>query len=324
MTIQRLEYLLAIVKHGSITKAANKLFVSQPALSKAIQQLEKEYNITIFNRSNHGVELTQAGRSFVYFAKNTLASVKVLDELSSRFDPHKSLLSVASVQVDFLYDLLIEIYNECYSSPINFNVIETNRGEVIKAVLSGEADIGLTVGTNVDSVMFNQYAKSRTLEVFTIESAQPKIALGPKSPFYNRSEITYFDVQDCCNVVINMESTARTESVFTTCHRFNRNKIIFLDSISACEKFLIETDVFQFIPSWVEKSFTDPRIRVLPISFKKSDTDYTNHLQLILRCGFPLTEPEISFVKKLYKHFLKTPPIEVQNLIIATSLVESI
>ena len=54
---------LKVVETGSISKAANELFISQPALSQQLKKLEKEFNAKLFTRSNKGIELTNEGRN---------------------------------------------------------------------------------------------------------------------------------------------------------------------------------------------------------------------------------------------------------------------
>ena len=53
MTLQQLKYVITVANTGTITEAANRLFISQPSLTNAIHELEKEMNITIFNRNQH-------------------------------------------------------------------------------------------------------------------------------------------------------------------------------------------------------------------------------------------------------------------------------
>ena len=61
MTIKQLKYIIAVADAGSITEASKKLFIAQPSLTASIQELEKEYNITIFSRSKKGIKLTNEG-----------------------------------------------------------------------------------------------------------------------------------------------------------------------------------------------------------------------------------------------------------------------
>ena len=61
MTLQQLKYVITVAETGTITEAANRLYVSQPSLTNAIHELEKEMNIVIFNRTNKGITF-QRGR----------------------------------------------------------------------------------------------------------------------------------------------------------------------------------------------------------------------------------------------------------------------
>ena len=61
MTLQQLTYLVTVADCGNITEAAEKLFISQPSLSAAIHNLEKEMGVTAFTRSNKGVTVTREG-----------------------------------------------------------------------------------------------------------------------------------------------------------------------------------------------------------------------------------------------------------------------
>ena len=70
MTLQQLKYVTTIANIGSISEAAKRLFVSQPSLTKAIKELEKEMGITIFDRTNKGITVSKEGeRSLAMHAK---------------------------------------------------------------------------------------------------------------------------------------------------------------------------------------------------------------------------------------------------------------
>lgn len=69
MTLTQLNYIITIAETKSMNKAAEKLYVSQPSLTNAIKELEKELGITIFYRSGRGVTLTNDGAEFLLYAK---------------------------------------------------------------------------------------------------------------------------------------------------------------------------------------------------------------------------------------------------------------
>ena len=81
MTTKSLEYFLVVVKHLNISKAAKELFISQPALSKQISQLEAELGVSLFDRTKHSLKLTHAGEVLL---SETNELFKKQDELRQR------------------------------------------------------------------------------------------------------------------------------------------------------------------------------------------------------------------------------------------------
>lgn len=73
MTIIQLKYVIALANASSMREAASKLFVSQPALSATIRELEEELGIKIFERNNKGIALTNEGREFLTYAKQAVS-----------------------------------------------------------------------------------------------------------------------------------------------------------------------------------------------------------------------------------------------------------
>ena len=80
MTLQQLRYVVTVAETGTITEAANKLYISQPSLTNAIHELEKEMNIVIFNRTNKGISLSKEGDDFLGYARQVLEQASILEE----------------------------------------------------------------------------------------------------------------------------------------------------------------------------------------------------------------------------------------------------
>lgn len=80
MTIQQLRYLSAVVECGSISKAAQKLYVSQPSVSAVIHALEDELDISVFSRSSKGITITQEGRELLKMGNKILQDVDYYTE----------------------------------------------------------------------------------------------------------------------------------------------------------------------------------------------------------------------------------------------------
>ena len=78
MTLQQIKYALAIADIGSMNKAAEQLFISQPSLSSSIKELEKEIGINIFLRTGKGVTPTSEGEDFLIYARQVYQQYDIL------------------------------------------------------------------------------------------------------------------------------------------------------------------------------------------------------------------------------------------------------
>ena len=80
MNMNQLKYVLTVANSSSLREAAMKLYISQPALSLSISELENELGIVLFERSNRGIGLTDAGREFITYAKKVLGQYEILED----------------------------------------------------------------------------------------------------------------------------------------------------------------------------------------------------------------------------------------------------
>jgi len=91
MTLTQMNYIITISETGSLNKAAEALYISQPSLTNAVKELEKELGIIIFNRSGRGVTLTNDGTEFLkVWLRNTVRVVPI--RRNSAFPPSIILL----------------------------------------------------------------------------------------------------------------------------------------------------------------------------------------------------------------------------------------
>lgn len=80
MTLQQLKYVVATAEKGSISEAAKSLFITQPSLTNAIRELEKEMNVEIFSRTNKGIIVSKEGEIFLGYARQVLEQASLLEE----------------------------------------------------------------------------------------------------------------------------------------------------------------------------------------------------------------------------------------------------
>lgn len=95
MTLQQLHYIIGVSESGSFNKAAENLYVSQPSLTSAIKEVEKEFNISIFKRSSKGISLTQDGKEFIQYARQIYAQYEnLLEKIRGRISAQEKIQRV--------------------------------------------------------------------------------------------------------------------------------------------------------------------------------------------------------------------------------------
>ena len=95
MNLQHMKYAVAVAETGSINKAADRLFVGQSNLSRAIKELEGSLGVTIFERSTHGMELTPEGGVFLRYAKAILQQVDEVEHMFTEGSAKKKHFSIS-------------------------------------------------------------------------------------------------------------------------------------------------------------------------------------------------------------------------------------
>ncbi|MFF5996320.1 LysR family transcriptional regulator [Lysinibacillus sp. KU-BSD001] len=145
MDIRQIEYFAEVAKHLSFTKAASTLHVSQPSISKAIQNLEAELGVPLFYRSSKQLELTDAGQAVLVNAKQVLEAFKNLrSELTDLMDLKKGQIRIGIppiVGAEF-FTKLVSQYKEQYPY-IEIILSEVGTKKIREGVEAGELDIGL-------------------------------------------------------------------------------------------------------------------------------------------------------------------------------------
>lgn len=143
MELRHLRYFIAVAEQQSFTRAAEKLFIAQPPLSRQIQQLEEELGVTLFERGTRPLKMTEAGHFFYAHAQQLLAKAADLKAMTQRISHVEHDLSIGFV-ASTLYGLLPQvIYRWRQANPnVNISLHEMTTMEQIIALKEGRIDAG--------------------------------------------------------------------------------------------------------------------------------------------------------------------------------------
>ena len=146
MRMTQIEQALVIAEEGSISRAARKLFLSQPNLSTSLRQLEEELGAPLFERSGRGVTPTAFGSDFLAFARPAYRQFQLLGGFcDTLLQPSQLRFSVASQRLRFASTLFAAVCAENAEAAYEFSFLEGSLQEVLMMVRRREAEIGLIV-----------------------------------------------------------------------------------------------------------------------------------------------------------------------------------
>ena len=144
MNLQHLKYAVEVERTGSITRAANRLYMNQPHLSKAIRELEESLGIVIFNRTSKGVIPTKKGAEFLAHAKKILAQVEAVEELYHPGKRQRQRFGVSVPRASYISYAFTSFLKELPPEQVlSIDYRETNSLETVRRIYEGENDLGI-------------------------------------------------------------------------------------------------------------------------------------------------------------------------------------
>lgn len=195
MTLQQLTYLVTVAECGNITEAAEKLYISQPSLSAAIQKLEKEMNITAFVRSSKGVVVTREGERLLSFARMLLEQAENMKE--QFVDEKKSTpkFSVSCQHYSFAVNAFVDLIKEYDANKYSFIMRETQTGEIIEDVANGKSEVGVLYLSLHNETILSKLIKNNNLEFNELFVAKPHVFIQRKHPLAKKEVLTLEDLK---------------------------------------------------------------------------------------------------------------------------------
>lgn len=143
MTLQQLKYAILVAESKSMSEAARKSFVSQPAFSQAIQELEEEIGTEIFRRTNRGIKVTPEGEEFIGYARMVTDQYELLESRYVRKEKLKKRFSVSMQHYTFAVQAFVNMVKMFGMDKYEFAIYETKTYDVIQDIKNFRSEIGV-------------------------------------------------------------------------------------------------------------------------------------------------------------------------------------
>lgn len=194
MTLQQLKYVITISKSGSMHTAADELFITQPNLSKAIKDLELEMGITIFNRTNKGVLLTDDGTKFLSYARQVVEQANLLEDIYKNKESIKRIFAISSQHYGFVVNAFVKLVETLGKDTYEFSLRECKTYDVINDVKDGRSEFGVIYFSRFNSEIMKKVISSNGLSYEFLFEAKPHVLLSKNHPLANKERLTLDDL----------------------------------------------------------------------------------------------------------------------------------
>lgn len=189
MTLQQLKYVVTVADKGTISEAAKELFISQPSLTNAIKELENEMQITIFNRTNKGIVVSNVGDEFLAYARQVLEQAGLLEEKFLNVKKQSPRFSVSTQHYSFAVNAFVDVIREFGGIQYDFTLRETQTYEIIEDVSRLKSEIGILYTSSKNEEVILKLIKQNGLEFEELFIAKPHVFISSKHPLAGKNEV---------------------------------------------------------------------------------------------------------------------------------------
>ena len=196
-------YVLTVSDEGTMNKAAEKLYVSQPTLTSAIRSIEQELHIQIFNRTSHGVTLTNQGREFLTYARQLYQQYELLKNRYEDVSMRRNKFRVSCQHYSFATKAFVQTVRQFGTSKYDFAISETKTMQVIEDVGNSLSEIGILYLSNYNRHFMEKQFEEWNLEFHHLTYCNAYVYLYKEHPLAKQESITYDELLSYPNMTFD-------------------------------------------------------------------------------------------------------------------------
>ncbi|MDX9887747.1 MAG: LysR family transcriptional regulator [Anaerovoracaceae bacterium] len=306
MNLQHIRYALEVNRTGSITQAAENLYMNQPNLSKAIREFEEELGYKIFNRTTKGMIPTQKGEIFLIRGKKILSDIKDLESLFSLVEKPLGFSVVVPRYFPLSNILNAMLDSQEGKEETTWHIIEMDDDNAIKQIMEGQSQLGILRYSSIYDLYVGQYLKSKGIKSKLLAHNAKSVVFSIESPLNRLSSLSPENVRDQIELQLYIQPSRHLpeDSIIgeTSFNEPGREKRTFLfsDTLTALEVLVENPNTYMIAPSPLPVT-TLNRYKLSQKLHWDESTRYMNRLIYGASHGF--SHEEESFIKQVLKGF---------------------
>ena len=179
-----------------MNEAAKQLFITQPSLSNAVKDLEKEMGIEIFYRNPKGITLTTDGIEFLSYARQVIEQTELLEERYKRPGSRRELFSVSAQHYAFVVNAFVSLLKKTDMEDYELFLRETRTYEIIDDVKNFRSEIGVLFLNNFNRDVLTKLLDDNHLTYTPLFTAKPHVFVSTTNPLAQKESVTLEDLAD--------------------------------------------------------------------------------------------------------------------------------
>lgn len=196
ITLQQMQYFIEVAAEGSISAAADLLYVSQPTMSSAMKELEARVGRALLVRSARGVTLTDDGAEFLGYARQVVEQMELLEQRYLGRPPSRRLLGVSTQHYSFAVDAMVRMVKASGAAEYEFSLRETRTWDIIEDVRTLRSELGILYRNDFNRKVIDKLLRDSGLAFRPLFVASPHIFISRKNPLAVRDRVTLDDLTD--------------------------------------------------------------------------------------------------------------------------------
>lgn len=196
MNILHMKYAVEIARCGSINKAAERLMMNQPNLSRAVKELETSIGTKIFDRSAKGIAVTPEGMVFLKYADKILKQVDNLEKLFDKSEMKKKKFSITVPRASYISRAFANFSNSLNNeNNIEIFYKETNSQYAVKNILEDNYNLGIIRYAEHFDKFFKESLEEKGLSYELIAEFQHEAVMSKNHPLSEKKDIRHSDME---------------------------------------------------------------------------------------------------------------------------------
>lgn len=303
MTLSQIIYALKIAECGSMNKAAEALFMSQPTLTAAMRELENEIGITIFTRTGRGTVATPDGEEFLLYARQLYQQYELLNERYSNMANVRRKFAVSSQHYSFVVKAFAETAKQFDMQKYDFAMREEKTFEVINDVSLLKSEIGVLYLNDFNKKIIDKILRDNNLEFFELVECKAYVYLYKNHPLAANKNISFAQLKPypCLSFEQGEQSSFYFAEEILSTNEYPQT--IKVTDRSTMLNLMVGLNGYTLCSGIICEELNGNDFVTVPFEADEENPNQTMKIGYILKKDLPLSKTGEVFIKELRGYF---------------------